>query len=111
MTHHPDPASDPPTNADVRWAAHAFGLAPTLPPGTPTDVPTLLALLDDPDRFVVAHVQLTQVSGQLDELFPTYNGLPVDVRADGTVVVDTSVHAALRTRWHAWAAGDAPPAA
>ncbi|WP_273652328.1 hypothetical protein [Cellulomonas fimi] len=98
-----------PPDATVTWTAHAFGLSPVVTGDAQADERTLLALLDDPDRFVLAHVLLTRDSGVRHETYPTYNGLAVDVRADGTVHVDPAQRAPLRRRWAAWAASDPRP--
>ncbi|GAA1857149.1 hypothetical protein [Myceligenerans crystallogenes] len=102
-----------PTDQAVTWSAHAFGLTPALPAVDDTlrqaDVGSLLGLLDDPDRFVTGHVLLTWASGVRHEAFPTWNGLAVDIRADGSVDIDPAQREDLRRRWHAWAAADPRP--
>lgn len=106
----------PPSNAAVAWSAHRYGLSPSL--AEPDDAllvgisdaddieDALLALLDDPNRWVVAHVLLTRRAHLKHEMFPTWNGLKIDVSADGTVHIDAAQRFVLRRRWQAWAAAD-----
>jgi hypothetical protein len=62
-------------------------------------VPALVAALDDEGTFVKAHVLLTEISGVTHPTFPTWNGLEVEMRADGEVRIDPSQRHALTERW------------
>jgi hypothetical protein len=97
------------SNADVRWEGTALGLAPELTGEAARVVqlgdqalPGLLEALSDPDRFVVAHVALTELLGVEYESFPTWNGLEVSLEADGTVRIDPAQRPALAQRWQRW---------
>lgn len=99
------------SNKDVRWDGNIFGLSPTLTGEAakmPFDridetTPALLAILHDPDRFVVAHVLLTRRPGMEASAFPEWNGLAVELHADGKVVIDPAQRFALARRWERWA--------
>ncbi|MFE7408619.1 hypothetical protein [Isoptericola sp. NPDC057559] len=102
--------SELPTNDAVTWSGTRFGLLPAVDASEPLDEATLLDLLDDPDRFVLAHVLLTLRSGvSYSALEGGYNGLAVDLRPDGEVEVAPGQGPALRRRWAAWAASRPRP--
>ena len=94
-------------NADVTWDGTFVGLSPSLVPELearvatlrPQDAAPLLAALADPDRFVLAHVLLTQLSGVTYESSPTWNGLAVDLLADGETRIDAAQRGTLQRRW------------
>ncbi len=101
-------------NREIHWDLVHSRLHPYAEYGTAADglrlhpgwaVPALLSALDDPDRFVVAHVVLTGmgVPGATDrKLFnaTTFNGLSVTRSADGAPQIDPSQLPAIRRAWH-----------
>jgi hypothetical protein len=98
------------SNADIIWEFNFAGLAPTFTGGAgnrlmkkvESPIPDLLAALSDPDKFVVAHVLLTQLTGIEYETFPTWNGLTVDIAAAGTVTIPSDQCYSLARRWQRW---------
>lgn len=95
-----------PENSAIRWDATRFGLLPLLSENVEAleregevFIPALLDALLDPQRFVVAHVLLTRMTGVHYETFPTWNGLHVELRADGEVVIDPDQRRRLHQRW------------
>lgn len=77
-------------NDDVSWEGTFVGLFPKLSSGaeriihSKKDVtPFLLAALKDPDRFAVAHVVLTYRAGEHNNSSVAWNGLNVQIDADG----------------------------
>jgi hypothetical protein len=98
------------SNNQVSWEGSPIGLAPTLTGDAAQKlaekreaIPALVAALSDPDRFVAAHVLLTRLSGVEHSAFPAWNGLAVDLRADGTVDIDPAQRFTLARRWERWA--------
>jgi hypothetical protein len=98
------------SNADVKWSGNYIGLSPTLS-GDSTKhlidlgelaIPELLRALADPDKFVTAHVILTQLSGVEYQSAPTWNGLAVEIAPDGNVTIDTAQRFDLLRRWEQW---------
>jgi hypothetical protein len=108
-----------PTNDDIEWTGQRYGLKPYLdqPAGLQTAgadevatiAPTLIEALDDPDRFVVAHVLLTRLSRVSHETFPGWNGLAVELAVDGTARVDPGQRETLARRWREWLDADPHP--
>ena len=98
------------TNTDVRWTGDYVGLSPVLSGDAgaraaelgQADIPDLLAALSDPGRFVVAHVILTRLSGVEYQAFPDWNGLAVELGADGTTRIDPGQRTELARRWEHW---------
>ena len=99
------------SNRDVEWHGTAEGLSPDLATerakrlaGADAEAvtPGLIAALSEEDRFVAAHVVLTSVSRVEYSAFPTWNGLRVDIRADGSVVIDPGQRHELARRWQRW---------
>lgn len=98
------------SNDDIRWDANFAGLAPTVTGDAATHLPEigenavaeLLIALSDPEKFVSAHVLLTQMTGMEHEVFPTWNGLTVDIQADGTVDIPSGQRSVLANRWRKW---------
>jgi len=62
----------------------------------------IIEALSDKDLFVSAHVLLTQISGLEHQVFPKWNGLELDIAADGTVTVDSEQRFDLARRWERW---------
>jgi len=70
-------------NSDVVWNGDYVGWSPSVHGDAAQQVrgagarsvPHLKRLLADPDRYIVAHVLLTELDGRRHELFPTYNQL------------------------------------
>lgn len=101
------------TNADVTWEGSYIGLTPTVTDDAASRVralgeraiPELIAALSDEHRFAAAHVMLTRLSGVEYQGFPAWNGLKVDIDAEGRVRIDPSQRAELSRRWMLWYAG------
>jgi NADPH-dependent ferric siderophore reductase len=97
-------------NADIRWEGSYAGLLPTVEGAAArqllaageTAMPDLIAALDDESRFVVAHVLLTMLSGVEHDMLP-WNGLVVELAADGAVRIDAGQRFVLARRWRDWA--------
>jgi hypothetical protein len=98
------------SNADVQWDGTYVGLRPVIE-STEAErirqqgdraVPDLIAALADEDTFAVAHVLLTDIARVSHERLPTWNGLAVDIRADGTVTVEPAQRFDLARRWRQW---------
>jgi hypothetical protein len=105
-----------PTNDAVEWHGTRYGLHPALSDEAEAVrmqgdaiIPALIGALDDPDRFVTAHVLLTRLAGVQYDTFPDWNGLYVDLRADGNVVIDSDQAPELAARWQAFDAMDPKP--
>jgi hypothetical protein len=106
------------SNTDVTWDATYDGLAPRLSERAAAQlradeatIAALLALLDDPERFVAAHVALTRVAAFEYSAFPDWNGLRVELGPDGLATVDPGQRPALAARWRAWHAASPRPRA
>lgn len=92
---------------DVNWDGTDLGLTPRLSDDDERlarqldteDIPAVLDALDRDETFVKAHVLLTRLSGVEHETFPTWNGLAVDIRSDGSVQIDSSQRPALAEWW------------
>ena len=98
------------SNADVTWDGTYLGLTPIVD-SEKSDrisllgdqvIAELIAKLSDKNAFVAAHVFLTQLSGVEYEAFPTWNGLKVEILADGTVNIDPDMRFDLARRWDRW---------
>lgn len=98
------------SNGDIEWTGSTIGLVP-VPRGEPARIlaqagnaaiAPLLWAVEDPARFVAAHVLLTISSGEPFETLP-WNGLIVDIEPDGTVVIPPGQHEAISAKWHEWA--------
>jgi len=95
------------SNADVSWDATYDGFLPRVSERATVafrtePVSTLLELLSDPERFVVAHVGLTQIAGLKYSTFPTWNGLSIQLEPDGRTTIDPEQCHALAKRWRSW---------
>jgi hypothetical protein len=96
-------------NADVHWNGTLVGLVPAIA-GDPASqllasgdvaIPQLVSALEDESRFVAAHVLLTLISAVEYRTTP-WNGLRVDVSADGQAQFDVGQRFELARRWRAW---------
>jgi hypothetical protein len=95
---------------DVGWGGTDLGLLPQLSDEDEhlareleeTDIPALLGALERQETFVKAHVLMTRLTGVEHETFPTWNGLAVDIRADGSVRIDPSQRPVIAERWRQW---------
>lgn len=102
----------------IEWEGTSFGLMPVVVEGAlgeprELDEPEIQALLDalsDPGAFVNAHVLLTHATAIEHETFPAWNGLAVDIAADGSVTIDPEQRHALAARWSRWFRSDPRPA-
>jgi hypothetical protein len=96
-------------NAHIRWDGTLIGLVPTIVSDSARQVlasgdvviPQLVTALDDKSKFVAAHVLLTLLSGVEYRASP-WNGLAIDLSADGEVRVDPRQRFELARRWRAW---------
>jgi hypothetical protein len=94
----------------VTWISTLLGVAPLVSsrrndvPGAlkRAAIPELIQALGDEKHFVAAHVLLTQLTGVTFESAPTWNGLAVDIGADGAVTIDPAQRASLKQRWQRW---------
>ncbi|MBI5656239.1 MAG: hypothetical protein HZC44_05230 [Geobacter sp.] len=106
------------SNADVRWHGTRAGFTPEMTGEKAMAVagmgdqvvPQLLALLDDEQAFIAAHVLLTRISGVEYQPFPLWNGLALNIAADGTVTVDPAQRFVLARRWGRWYSSRPRPA-
>lgn len=97
------------SNHDIEWDASYDGFVPRISErasaalvADEATVTTLLEYLADPERFVLAHVGLTRISGRPYPVFPTWNGLKIELASDGQVSIDAAQREALIQRWRAW---------
>lgn len=107
--------NDLPLNSDFHWTASYDGYAPYLTSlatealverllSEPPDLDdALLRALDDPDRFVAAHLLLTWRSRVEFETFPCWNGLVIGPLSDGgRFAIDAVQSARLADGWRRW---------
>jgi hypothetical protein len=104
------------SNADVTWDASYDGLVPRVSErasrafrADEETISTLLGLLSDPDKFVVAHVGLTQIAGLEYSTFPTWNSLSIHLEPDGRATIDPEQRHTLAKRWQSWHASSPRP--
>jgi hypothetical protein len=98
------------SNSEIEWEGTYIGLTPILTGAKAQQVaemgkqviPQLLAVLADEGKFVAAHVLLTRLSGVEYQAFPSWNGLAVDMAADGTVTIYPEQRFDLARRWEQW---------
>ena len=105
-----------PTNDAVQWHGTRYGLHPALSDEAEAVrmqgdaiIPALIVALGDPDRYVTAHVLLTRLAGVQYDTFPAWNGLDVELRADGKVIIDPDQAPVLAARWRVFDAMDPKP--
>jgi hypothetical protein len=98
------------SNSDVTWDGTYRGLTPAIDREDADRISLLgdqaisdiIAKLSDKNAFAAAHVLLTQLSGVEYETFPTWNGMKVEIMADGTVNIDPETRFDLARRWEHW---------
>lgn len=98
-------------NTDIQWDGTYVGLMPRLATERANRlltlgeaaIPSLLAALDDAERFAAAHVLLTRISGvEFEAGAGQYNGLRVELLANGAAKLDPAQRAELAARWRKW---------
>jgi hypothetical protein len=112
-----DPAKllAPLTNESLRWSRTARGPEPYFPDtfnrnrivprldnagGETTNI--LIAMLDDPARFVVAHVLLTRRAQQpVQQTSTSWNGMTVEIDANNNGIVRPEERVKLQALWAA----------
>lgn len=95
------------SGVEVIWDGTDAGLMPELIGYVPdtihqldeATVRYLIDILSRADLFVAAHVILTRLSGVVHETFPEWNGLKVNIAADGSVTIDPEQRYELAKRW------------
>ena len=96
-------------NAAISWDATFAGLVPTVVGDSArrllacgdAAIPLLVDALEDESKFIAAHVLLTVLSGV--EYYTTpWNGLEVDLSADGQARFDSRQRLELARLWRAW---------
>ena len=95
-------------NSDIIWEGTTFGLYPAIMDKAAQNIlkqgeraaPGLRDALSDPDKFAAAHVLLTMIG---KKEFPAsaehWNGLRVDLEADGTVKLHPEQMAEIKKTW------------
>lgn len=106
------------SNDQVEWDGNPVGYAAFLRGDAPRQiqeqgeaaVPALIEALDDPDRFVVAHVLLTDLTSVRYRAFPDWNGLVIEgLGRRQPVSIDPKQRFTLARRWRQWAATQPRP--
>ena len=96
-------------NDQVHWDGNYFGLAPQIRGTLPrlifmrgrACVPYLIEALNDDSRFIAAHVYLSLLSrGGFQTSAEAFNGLRVELYADGTTAIAPEQKQTLLTRWN-----------
>jgi hypothetical protein len=99
------------SNSDVEWHGTAEGFHAALATerakrlakaDAEAIVPELINALFDANKFVAAHVLLTSLSSVEYSAFPSWNGLQVDIQADGHTIIDSEQRHELARRWQRW---------
>ena len=97
------------SNRDIEWDATFDGFVPRISErasaafsADEATIATLLEYLSDPERFVLAHVGLTRISGRPYSVFPSWNGLKIDLAIYAQVSIDHGQRDALIRHWRAW---------
>ena len=99
------------SNSDVEWHGTAEGLNAALATArakrlakadAEAVITELITALSDVNRFVAAHVLLTSLSHVEYSAFPSWNGLQVDIQADGHAIIDSEQRHELARRWRRW---------
>jgi hypothetical protein len=115
-------------NSDVRWSGDATGLCPKFSgaskrvlTGQSVDFNGLVGALADERRYIAAHAVLSTLTGYViepqlggidpltgkalpgtEEALGKFNGLRVDLRADGTVAIPENQRANIARKWKEW---------
>lgn len=96
------------SNSDIRWDGTFFGLSPVLegevakrlPSFDSQATPALITALDDPEKFVAAHVLLTLIHyKRFSTSASQWNGLAVKLHADGSIVIDPGQIPTIKAMW------------
>jgi hypothetical protein len=97
------------SNEGIEWVGDFIGMRPTLVGENEQLVETthvnvdswLMQALDDPNRWIAAHVLLTARHPECGTRFDTshWNGLEVRVRGDGPARIDPKQQDAIREFW------------
>jgi hypothetical protein len=99
------------SNSDIEWHGTAQGFYASLRTerakrlagaDAKAMIGRLLPALSEADKFAAAHVLLTSLSHVEYSSFPNWNGLRVDIRQDGAVVIDEEQRHELARRWQRW---------
>ena len=107
---HADPAAlvNQLRNSDIRWDGTFFGLHPFVERQTAKQLlglgrqasPVLRKALSDPEKFVAAHVLLTQIEKKEYEVSASHwNNLQVGLNADGTVDLHPEQIDKIKAMW------------
>ena len=96
-------------NSDIRWGGNIVGLDPHVS-GVSKQIlddpkphfADLIKALKDEQRFVAAHVLLSMRSGPFKLSAEQFNGLWVELLANGTVVIPPNQQANLIEKWNEW---------
>lgn len=99
------------SNDQVEWDGNPAGFVALLRGDAPREVleqgeaavPALLDMLDDPRRFVVAHVLLTKLTHVRYRAFPEWNGLTIELQGRQPAVIAPEQRFTLARRWRRWA--------
>jgi hypothetical protein len=60
----------------------------------------LIAMLDDPERFVVAYVLLTGRAGQpVQQTSTSWNGMTVEISSNGSGIIHPEERSKLQALW------------
>lgn len=97
------------SNNDIRWDGTYVGFIPTIVSDVARQlltignaaVPRLVSALEDESKFVAAHVLLTLISAVEYQTMP-WNGLEINLSANGETNTDAHQRFALARRWRAW---------
>jgi len=100
-------------NSDIQWDGDYWGLKPSvkgpakelLARRSEKRIPALIDALKNPKRFVAADVVLTEISGIKKQTTAiSWNGLHVELLADGRVLIPEEQQPALIQQWSTLAA-------
>ncbi|MGH3901555.1 MAG: hypothetical protein ACRDTA_25535 [Pseudonocardiaceae bacterium] len=97
------------SNADIRWDGTFVGPLPTIVSDEARQllaigddaIPRLISALEDESRFVAIHVLLTLLSSVEYQTTP-WNGLAIELSANGETRIDVRQRFELARRWRAW---------
>ena len=95
-------------NSDISWDGNFIGLQPTVKSETvkrllgfgKQAVPALQTALSDSNKFAAAHVLLTQIKKKQYQISASHwNGLEVDLHADGTIDLHPEQMDKIKALW------------